>query len=161
MTDALELTLQEATTDGIAYFIDSSGNEYFRPRKAGPTGKERIRPLIHGHDNHPMMYQFSRRNPLAEIGRKFASIEEAEHYVAALHNFDRMIRLADIAGDATTGEGLAQQAFFQVRSLKELLKKDSLDVLETIPGFDSVRKYLDMQPSEIHRELTFQGTPTD
>lgn len=152
----LELTLKEAVTDGIAYFVDESGIEYFRPRDGEP-----IRPLIHGQDNHPMMYQFSRQDPLAEVGRKFASLEEADHYVGALADFDRMILFVNVAADTKLSEKLRREASEYVTKEQKRMKRENLGVLDTIPGFDKVRKYLDMSPEQIYSELKVQGVPID
>lgn len=151
----LELTLREAATDGIAYFVDGSGNDYFRPRDGGP-----VRPLVHGKDDHPMMYQFSRRHPLAEVGRKFASLEEADHYVGALFDFTRMILNASVVTDARlSGEARRETSDF-VKKGQEKIKRKHLGVLDTIPGFDKVRKYLDMTPVQINKELKAHANPS-
>jgi hypothetical protein len=147
----LELTLKAAATDGIAYFVDASGVQYFRPRDGNP-----IRPLIWGKDNHPMMYQFSRPHPLAEVGRTFTSLEAADHYVGALADFDRMISLVNIT-NSNLSEELRKRASAAVVSEQERMKKDNLGVLDSVPGFESVRKYLDMTPEQIYEDLKIHG----
>ena len=146
--NVLELTLDGAADDGIAYFTDDAGKKYFRPRDGKP-----IRPLIQGKDDHPMMYQYSGRHPLAEIGRKFRSIQDADHYVRALVNFDHIIRHAIIAGDVNNSDGLREKAATYIVEKQEKIKTEDLGVLETIPGFDEVREYLDMTPEQIYSAL--------
>lgn len=144
----LELTLQDASTSGIAYFVDSSGNEFFRSWDGSP-----IRPLIHGKDDHPMMYQFSRSHPLAEKGRKFISPEKADHYVSALVHLDNMITLVDIANSKRYPDDIRKEAYDSAVSEQERIKKDDLGVLDSIPGFKPLRKYLFMKPEEIYADL--------
>lgn len=145
--EPLELILQSAATDGIAYFVDEEGTRYFRPRDGQP-----IRPLNHDIDGHPMMYQFSREHPLAEKGRRFATPAQADRYVGILADLDMMFLLANVSENPALSEGTRHELTALVRSKQEGLKLD-LAVLETIPGFAAVRKYLDMEPREIYAGL--------
>lgn len=90
---------------------------------------------------------------LAKIGRKFTDLEEAEHYVGALADFDRMILLATTTNDPFLSVILRNRTTDLIFREQKRIKEDYLTVLDTIPGFDQVRKYLDMEPSEICAEL--------
>ncbi len=148
----LELTLQEIFTDGLAYFIDTKGNQYFCPREDA-----NIRPLIPGRDNHPMMYQFSQPHPLAEPGKKFSSIPKAQQYVRALTDFDRLIFLLFTqAQSQALPEKLLNRICKSVIDEQERIKKEYLPILKTIPQFKFMQKYLDMTPEQITKEIQEQ-----
>ncbi|MBI4451415.1 hypothetical protein HY642_05555 [Candidatus Woesearchaeota archaeon] len=153
MTQLLELTLRAAATDGIAYFVDEAGNPYFHPRDAAP-----IRPLIDGKDNHPMMYQFSRPNPLAEVGRKFKSPEEANKYVDAVTSFATMMLFVEIAGRTDLSDDARKIAEESVVQTQGMIRQKHMQVLDTVKGFEHVKKYLDMPPKQIYESAQRQGT---
>lgn len=148
----LELTLDAAACDGIAYFSGSDGKEYFRP-----GGGEPIRELVCGSDNHPMMYQFSKVHPLAEVGRKFASPREASHYVGALSDFEMWILLINLNNDVDMPEEKKGKTREVLLREQERMKRENLAVLDTVPGFEVVRKYFDMTLEDVWADLQANG----
>ena len=152
----LELTLECAATDGIAYFKGSNGKEYFRPGGGKP-----IRALDNGHHEHPMMYQFSRVHPLAESGRKFSTPREAEHYVGALSDFEMMLLLISATFNAPELEKFKERVRKTILEEQERMKRDNLAVLDTVPGFNLVRKYLYMSADDIYADLESRRESND
>ena len=148
----LELTLECAATDGIAYFKCDDGRKYFRPRDNEP-----IRELIHGQDNHPMMYQFSSVLPLAEIGRKFSTPRQASQYISALSDFEMWVLLIKLYNDAYMPADKKVETRDVLVREQERMKRDNLAVLDTVQGFDVVRKYFDMTIEDVWANLQANG----
>ncbi|MBI5391047.1 hypothetical protein HZB02_06180 [Candidatus Woesearchaeota archaeon] len=145
----LELILKYAATEGIAYFEDLAGNGYFRPYNGQP-----IRPLVHGHDDHPLMYQFSHQNPLAEVGRIFLSLGEADHYVKALTDFDRMMFLAVFSQNPQLPDNVRASLCAYALERQRSITQHHLPVLETVRDFGKLTKYLEMTPEQIYHDVT-------
>lgn len=152
----LELTLECAASDGIAYFKGANGKEYFRPRNG-----EAIRELVWGADNHPMMYQFSKVHPLAEVGRKFSTPREADHYVGALSDFEMWVLLINLYNDERMPEEMKDKTREALLLEQERMRRENLAVLDTVPGFEVVRKYFDMTLEDVWADLRTNGVHQD
>ncbi len=141
------VTLVSAYRNGMAHFRQGDGDFIRRPDGSICPAQEEIAPFR-------SYANLCGRNPLAECERAFTDRKVLESYLTAITDFDKMMSLAIVAGDAKVQELEREHLTKAVLILQDRIKREHVAVLGSIPAFGNVRGYLEMAPQEIYDTLS-------
>ena len=142
---SLEVQVDKVYRSGLAYFRVGE-TPHIRER----NGKWHEASHL---DYHPLLIQFDYESPLAEIGKKFSLVQEADHYVQAITGFERIILLAEVATSNGCSRTLREELDRLLDTRQNDVKDKYLETLQKIPAFDQVKLILGMKIDEIVKYL--------